>query len=563
MTTRLHFSIVLLLVCGQSLPGQADSRPTSPDSAPATQPGSALPAGAPPGMGLIDKTELLAHAGYLASDELGGRLTGSPGQQMAAEYIAKHFAELGLEPLGDKVEGGKRGWFQWYDLLRTSLDMQKTLLVLGSKEQSEEVRAGFAVLPPTKMADLQLKGGFVFAGTGTFEADLPWENAAAVVTLKVPSIPGAGIEQQFGAAFGSLGRVKQIAAKAEKAGSKALIVCIREADSPLLNVLNYIGIQPGKDLMRPAKASASAIGGMDTGGMGAMFAAKIPVIFTAPKLSEKIMALVTASGDKKAGPGQVHLAVKFDQPAKASNVVGLLRGSDANLAKEALVYSAHMDHIGLRMDGDVFNGADDNASGSAGLLEIAQAYGKGTQKPKRSVIFLSVSGEELGLWGSAWFAANPTWPVEKIAANINTDMIGRSGPESKENEIGVTPSFEHEMFSTIVQEAARKAKAFGLTLVGADKYYMRSDHYNFAKLGIPVVFFCDGEHEDYHMVSDHAEKLDGNKMERSARLAYWTGWEICNAKGLPETLGRRNDWLAENGAQKPAKKPTPKKKKGE
>lgn len=551
---------VPLLVTGSLLAQhEPDSRPTEA----ASRTSAALPTGAPPAMAFIDRDGLLKHAAFLASDELCGRLTGSPGQIQAAKYIAKHFADLGFEPLGDKGADGKPGFFQWYDLLRTSLDMQRTALVLGSKEQHEEIVTGFAVLPPNKMAAVDLAGGFSFAGAGVFDADVAWGQVTPVVTLKMPSLGKAGIEQQFGAAFSTLGRVKSIASKAEKAGAKALVVVIQDADSPLLNVLNYVAIQPGKDLMKPAKSSAGAIGGMDTGGMSAMFTAKIPVVFTAPKLSEQLLkALGVGEGATavKVAEGHLRLAVKADEPAKACNVVAVLHGSDATLGKEALVYSAHMDHIGLRMDGDVFNGADDNASGSAGLLEIAQAYGKSAQKPKRSVIFLSVSGEELGLWGSAWYAANPTWPVEKIVADINTDMIGRSGPESKQNEIGVTPSFEHEMFSTIVQEAARKVGSFGLSLTNADKYYERSDHYNFAKLGIPVVFFCDGEHEDYHMVSDHADKLDGEKMERAARLAFWTGWEVLNAKGLPETLGRRSDWLDDTG-KKPAPKKAPKKKK--
>jgi Zn-dependent M28 family amino/carboxypeptidase len=231
--------------------------------------------------------------------------------------------------------------------------------------------------------------------------------------------------------------------------------------------------------------------------------------------------------------------------AWACNVAAVLRGSDPQLAAEAIVYSAHMDHVGSRIDGEVFNGADDNASGSAGLLAIASAFANGKQKPRRSVIFLSVSGEELGLWGSAYYADHPTWPADRIIANINTDMIGRSGPESGPTEVTVTPSNRHRMFSTLVQEAARCGEQLGVTFSSGDKYYQRSDHYNFAKKGIPVVFFCNGEHEDYHQVSDHADKLDGQKMERIARLAFWTGWQTANADERPRQLGRRETWLGD------------------
>jgi Zn-dependent M28 family amino/carboxypeptidase len=121
-------------------------------------------------------------------------------------------------------------------------------------------------------------------------------------------------------------------------------------------------------------------------------------------------------------------------------------------------------------------------------------------------------------------------------------MIGRSGPESGPLEVGVTPSFRHSMYSTIVRDAAGFAAKVGLSFTSGDKYYERSDHYNFAKKGIPVVFFCDGEHEDYHQVTDHAEKLDGEKMERIARLAFWTGWSVANADEVPRRLGKREDW---------------------
>ena len=163
-------------------------------------------------------------------------------------------------------------------------------------------------------------------------------------------------------------------------------------------------------------------------------------------------------------------------------------------------------------------------------------------RPRRSIIFLSVSGEELGLWGSQFYSDNPTWQLDKIVANINTDMIGRSGAESGPMEVTVTPSYRHAKFSTIVRDSVGFAKHLGMSFTSGDKYYQRSDHYNFAKKGIPVVFFCNGEHEDYHQVTDTADKLDGAKMQRIARLAFWTGWPVANADDAPQNLGRQQKW---------------------
>jgi Zn-dependent M28 family amino/carboxypeptidase len=223
-------------------------------------------------------------------------------------------------------------------------------------------------------------------------------------------------------------------------------------------------------------------------------------------------------------------------------VVGFVEGSDPRRKGEVVVFSAHMDHMGTRIDGDAFNGADDNASGTAGLLELAEAFAN-AEPPPRSVMFLAVSGEEEGLWGSHWFSENPTWDGDKIVANVNIDMIGRVADLSGERGISMTPSHRHAEYNTLVQTAARLAGAVGIEqLTSGDTYYQRSDHYNFARKGIPVVFFCDGEHEDYHKVSDHADKLDFAKMERVTRLAFWVGHSAASERDRPAKLGSQPDW---------------------
>ncbi|MDO8349187.1 MAG: M20/M25/M40 family metallo-hydrolase, partial [Planctomycetota bacterium] len=238
--------------------------------------------------------------------------------------------------------------------------------------------------------------------------------------------------------------------------------------------------------------------------------------------------------------GKLVLGIKVDEKGSSSNVVAVLEGKGKK--SECVVFSAHHDHIGQRLDGDAFNGADDNASGTSGLLEIAEAFAKGGERPERSIVFLSVSGEELGLWGSAWFADHPTWPLDKIVADINIDMIGRAGGEGNAVAMQVTPSHEHPKYSTLVRDAVARGSKFDIAFTSGDIYYERSDHFNFAKKGVPVVFFCDGEHPDYHQVSDHADKLDYVRMEAVARLAFWTGWEVAQNKGRPQELGKQPNW---------------------
>jgi hypothetical protein len=516
----------------------------------------------PAAMAAITKKELLAHATFLASDELAGRLTGSPGQEAAAKYIAAHFEKLSLEPLGDPLAEsgeGARSFFQYYGIERTYVQPETVLDLGGLKLQQ-----GFAVLGGQPMV-VSAKGPLRFVGLGRLrgpnvdaeEADVA--GAVCVVAIKPPKgnvKKHLSVEQKFGMSFGVFGQLGRTSKALAKAGAAAIVFVQAEDPIGLSDVLNYLALSPGKDSIVAtfpgADPGMGGLGGMLGGADGAP-----AVVLSVPhslQLLERLGVSLEALQQFLAGDGKleaaaqdltgsVDLHVGVDKQARASNVVALLRGSDPELSKEAIVYSAHMDHVGVRLDGDVFNGADDNASGSAGLLAIATAFATHTERPRRSIVFLSVSGEELGLWGSAYFVENPTWPLDQIVANVNTDMIGRNGPESSEFEVTVTPSNRHSHFSTIVRDAARFGAGLGLKFTSGDKYYSRSDHYNFAKKGVPVVFFCNGEHEDYHQVTDHADKLDGDKMERIARLAFWTGWSTANADARPERLGKQRDWL--------------------
>lgn len=512
----------------------------------------------PAAIATIVEDELLAHARFLAADDLGGRLTGSPGQIAAARYIAAHFEQLGLEPLGDEVDG-KRGWLQHYGVARTHV-LETTRLELGALVLTE----GFAILGG-RAVDVRCDGTLRFCGLGRTRGaaadvseDERLDGKVAVVAIRGPRgriDRDLTVEQKFGMSFQTFGMLGRTAKALARKGAAAVLFVQGEDRGGLSDVLNYLALAPGKDMLAANFQGAGE-------GMGAIAQlsggdAEAPSLVLSVPASMRLLgelgldpaALAAALGGdgempvaKADVPAKLVIAVAHDPAGTASNVVAVLRGSDPQLAAEAIVYSAHMDHVGRRIDGEVFNGADDNASGTSGLLAIAGAYSKSAERPRRSIIFLAVSGEELGLWGSAWFAENPTWEAANLVANVNTDMIGRSGPESGPTEVAVTPSFRHAMFSTIVQDAARFGAQLGISFTSGDKYYARSDHYNFAQKGIPVVFFCNGEHEDYHQVTDHAEKLDGAKMERIARLAFWTGWAVANADERPRQLGRREAW---------------------
>jgi hypothetical protein len=468
---------------------------------------AAVPDGAPEGTAAIDRQDLQRHAYWLASDERGGRHTASRGQQDTADYVAKRFDALGLKPLGDK-----RGFLQRYPIERLVLH-KSTGLTFG------KVRAGgqgIAVLHSSEKDKVRLKGRFVNCGNG---AAIPGglKGRIPVVVLQAGATRGG-----VGGDLQAVQRYAQLSRMLRKAGVKAAVVCLLDDQGALAKTLNYRGLLPDHGVMSFNSRSRPPV--------------QVPLLVLGREHSEQLLSHMQ---DEKAS-GTLRIQVQAERKAAGTNVCAVLEGT--NKKSQAVVISAHHDHVGTRIDGDRFNGADDNASGTAGLLELAEAFAAAPVRPARSIVFLSVSGEELGLWGSAYYADNPTWPKDRIVANVNIDMIGRAGRSGDAIQMQVTPSYAHPKYSTLVQDAVQLGAKFGVAFTSGDTYYQRSDHYNFARKGIPVVFFCDGEHPDYHQVTDHADKLDYAAMEAVTRLAYWTAWKAADAPGAVKELGKQGAW---------------------
>jgi Peptidase family M28 len=220
--------------------------------------------------------------------------------------------------------------------------------------------------------------------------------------------------------------------------------------------------------------------------------------------------------------------------AFAPNAVGIRPGTDPALRDEYLVFSAHMDHLGTHPSStkdSVFNGADDDASGTSAVMALAEAF---TRLPtRRSIIFLTVSGEEKGLWGSQWFTAHPPVPIDRIVADINLDMIGRNWKDT----IAVIGREQSDLGATLARVNAAHPE---LDMHAIDdiwpqeNFYYRSDHYNFARRGVPILFFFNGTHADYHQPSDSPDKIDAEKESRIVKLVYYLGQAVGNADERPK-----------------------------
>jgi Zn-dependent M28 family amino/carboxypeptidase len=227
--------------------------------------------------------------------------------------------------------------------------------------------------------------------------------------------------------------------------------------------------------------------------------------------------------------------------ASAPNVIGVLEGSDPTLTHEYVLFTAHMDHIGTPGSGEgctargadsICNGADDDGSGTVAVIELAQAFATAGERPKRSLVFMTVSGEERGLWGSAYFADHPTVPLASVVADLNSDMIGRNAKDTL-----AVIGREHTNLGATLDSVAAAHPELGIKPVGdlwpQEGLFFRSDHYNFAKKGVPILFFTTGLHPDYHQVSDSPDKIDAEKEARLTRLLFYLGLAVANGSSRP------------------------------
>ncbi|WP_299117299.1 M28 family metallopeptidase [uncultured Winogradskyella sp.] len=225
----------------------------------------------------------------------------------------------------------------------------------------------------------------------------------------------------------------------------------------------------------------------------------------------------------------------------SQNVVAYIEGSE--FPEEVLVISAHSDHMGV-IDGKIHNGADDNASGTSAIMEIAQAFqlaAENGHRPRRSIVFLHLTAEEYGLYGSLFYTENPAFPLENTVANLNTDMIGRVDKRHVGNEEYIY-LIGSDRISTELDFIVRKANEEFThleldykynALNDSNRYYSRSDHYNFALKNVPVIFFFNGEHEDYHKPTDTVDKINYKILQKRAQLIFATAWYVANSDNPP------------------------------
>ncbi len=482
----------------------------------------------------ITPSDLKQHLSIIASDAYEGRETGKKGQKMAADYISNVFKQENLAaPVGDT------SYFQVFPVEETSwanpyisikgkkYEFLKDFYTLSSLAEDTEldfkkvIFAGYGIESEryNDYKKLDVKGKVVLVLGGEPESD---DSLYLVSGGQQPS----RFSNSF---FGGIQAKREIAAQH---GAKALLIIDEDFAANLQRYKPYLS-QPSMELINDQPENETIT---------------TDVALVSEKLGQALMgrkdiADVAARIAKQASPQTFKIRKKgtlvFEQQVahlNSSNVLGYMEGTD--LKDEVIVISAHYDHIGIT-DGQINNGADDDGSGTVSIMEIAQAFSKAKAAgngPRRSILFLSVSGEEKGLFGSEYYTDHPVFALANTVTDLNIDMIGRIDDEHRQDSSYVY-IIGSDKLSTELHAINEKMNQTYTHLdldytyndpSDPNRFYYRSDHYNFAKHDIPIIFYFNGVHADYHQPTDTIEKISFDMMAQRAKLVFYTAWQLAN-----------------------------------
>ena len=500
----------------------------------------------------ISGERIRAHVKFLSSDLLEGRAPGSRGGALATDYIATQFALLGLKPAGDKGT-----YFQKFELMgvEPQPDTELTFAPNAGPATSLKWLDDFVGVTYQQRTDARFDAPAVFVGHGIVAPEYKWDDyqgidvRGKVVVLFTGEPPSTDPNFFTGKALTYYGRWTYKYEEATRHGAAAVIIIHTTPTASYgWEVVRSSWGREDQEVKLAPNEAALAFAGWVTKDAGEKIAA------SAGSTVDDLLKRADARGFHAI---ELPMRIRGRAPAKVrtvetSNVIGKIEGSDPKLKEEAVVFSAHWDHLGIGdpVSGDrIYNGALDNASGCGMLLEMARAWAALPQKPRRSAIFLAVAAEEAGLRGSYYYGQHPVVPAGKTAAGLNFDMFL---PYGRERDVTVNGAERTTLFP-IVQEAAKR---MGLTISPDARpeagLYYRSDHFSFARVGIPSFSVDPGEDlagkpagtghklmeefndKNYHQPSDeYHEDWDFSGMEQYAQFGFLIGLNVANAPKLP------------------------------
>jgi hypothetical protein len=504
-----------------------------------------------PGSDMITSVDLESYVSFLASPLLKGRKNNSPGLDIAQQFIISQAKIMRLKPANGT------SYMQPFSMMNYMIDNEKSMIqVIPDKGDTVTIQKPIYQVIPTGPSDFTIEGDIVFAGYGIklgmygYDdfADINPEGKILLVMLgSPPAKDGKGylIEDYNPSSFMSI-QLKLTGLMFSKAKAVIIVPDPKSGYSSLED--KFSGIAGELNSARSLKGEKRPI--LQLPNMPKILIVHSQVADEILKGSGYTLESLQNMIDSKIKPNSFTIKdkkLKITETVKTeeitlNNIAAYIEGSDPVLKNEYVVFSAHVDHIGESARG-INVGADDNASGCAALLSIAKAFSSLEKKPLRSLLFLWVSGEEIGLCGSKYYSNNPLVPLENTVVNLNADMIGRvkgkadtsdQNPMSGPNEVFVISDNQSKELMAIAESVdAGTVLDFNYDLSGTDhplQLFSRSDHYNFVVKDIPILFFLTGLHTDYHTPKDVIEKIDFNKMELIARSMYEIGYNVANQK---------------------------------
>ncbi len=484
----------------------------------------------------ITEEGLFIDLNILASDSLEGRDTGSEGERKAADYLAARYVELGVLPAGDNGT-----YFQNYELEQTTLNSIEYVVTYQDQAIDEFVYSSNRVSNFTRVIgeNLAAEGEIVFVGNAN-------SFTSGHVDLSAIEFEGKWVLSFFDGSTLSTADFQQAIKSAGAIGG----IIISHFDPEDYNIVAEVnqGIFENPSRLKLNYLNSEEIS-IHT--IHPEFATQLLGLESIENLNELNTEILNSELHFEAY--SINASLKYSPEVtintlQTRNVVALIEGSDPELKDEVIVLSAHYDHIGVGepdSEGDtIYNGADDDGSGTVGLLHTAQAFITAKNAGatfNRSVLFLHVSGEEKGLFGSRYFSDHPTVSTENMIANLNVDMIGRRDPENENN-----PDYVYIIggkiissgLQSILEEANQKSVNIELSdryndLNDPNQFYRRSDHWNFGRLGIPFIFYFNGTHADYHKQSDEIDKIDFEALRKRTQLLFMTTALLSNSESKP------------------------------
>lgn len=515
---------------------------------------ASLAASAQQPVDIIRVGSIKAHTFFLTADEMRGRKAGSPESRIAVNYIAAEFMRLGLKPVGDNDT-----YFQNFGLVRAWTDEENISLIarIDGHEKSYQLDHDFYLSWIQSANSAEAVGPLAFVGYGIKAPEYGYNDFADVNLRGKVAMVLAHEPQEFDSNSKFKGKWNTIHAyewlkveQVRKAGAAALLIVLEPPEFP---VSKFSLFTPHRPPRIPSAPTDYEQPGPKYALPGRLW--DLPVFTITRVVANELLAgtdktieslqqsidlgLMPQSFEVPGVMVKAKKTFKDRHVLQGRNVLGLLEGSDPALKDEVLVITGHHDHGGI-VGGRIYRGADDDASGTIGVLEIAKAYVAGKVRPKRSLLFVAFDAEELGLLGAFYYVEHPAAPLQKTVANLNMDMIGRdeesatwqTTADQNRNAVNIVGTLYNSELRRIIESSN---KTIGLKLdfktdtKDPEEWFARSDHFAFAIKSIPMVLFNTGEHPDYHTENDTWDRINYGKMEKIIRLIFLTSLELANS----------------------------------